>query len=380
MAIVAVATVWSGFQASQWDSEQSLLYGQASRDPFEAEAASTLAGQELSADSAMFTAWLQAHSAGNTVLETEMEHRFHTRLPQGVRRRWFVLDPFMIRRRHRLRRRTRIPLDPNRGEGQQADWGDASERFDKGTEASETGDKYVRDTVLFASVLFFVAIGQRFKSHAARLCVQFGELPWCSSTRSASVATLPRVDPFGSARALFVRCRDDAVDLERVERVVGKVQAFDEHGTGVFGEPRSRAAYADRDCRDRNGAAGHPHPGSTSVKTPRSCRPRRLGELRHGPHLADEESEQVEAGFERGEVGHLRAEITEDPHRLVARVGVVNRHIRERGSDLGEAPVRITHECRRGAVGDGEDRVVPGVRDLGLRRNPASSVDVHSSV
>ena len=56
----SVTTAWSGFQASRWDGEQSVLYGQASRDRFEAEAASTRAGQELTADSAMFTAWLQA--------------------------------------------------------------------------------------------------------------------------------------------------------------------------------------------------------------------------------------------------------------------------------------------------------------------------------
>src|SRR4051794_11217440 len=68
LAIVAVATAWSGFQASQWGGEQSFEYAQASRDRFAAEAASTLGGQELAADSAMFTAWLQARAAGNATL------------------------------------------------------------------------------------------------------------------------------------------------------------------------------------------------------------------------------------------------------------------------------------------------------------------------
>ena len=37
-----------------------------------------------------------------------------------------------------------------------------------GTESSETGDKYVRNTVLFASVLFLVAMAQRITGKGAR--------------------------------------------------------------------------------------------------------------------------------------------------------------------------------------------------------------------
>src|SRR5215831_2887898 len=68
LAIVAIATAWSGYQAARWDSQRSVLYGNANADRFKADAASTLAGQELSADAAMFTAYLQAHSAGESKL------------------------------------------------------------------------------------------------------------------------------------------------------------------------------------------------------------------------------------------------------------------------------------------------------------------------
>src|SRR5690349_1302730 len=64
LAIVAIATAWSGYQAARWDSDRSVLYGHASAHRFEADAASTLGGQELSADAAMFTAYLPARSAG----------------------------------------------------------------------------------------------------------------------------------------------------------------------------------------------------------------------------------------------------------------------------------------------------------------------------
>ena len=66
LALVAVATAWSGLQAAKWDGRQSLLYGKASSYRFQAEAASTLAGLQLSADASMFTGWLQAHAGGDT--------------------------------------------------------------------------------------------------------------------------------------------------------------------------------------------------------------------------------------------------------------------------------------------------------------------------
>ena len=69
LALAAIATAWSGFQASQWDDRGGLLYGQATTQRFTASAASTLGGQQLAADSAMFSSWLAARAAGNTDLE-----------------------------------------------------------------------------------------------------------------------------------------------------------------------------------------------------------------------------------------------------------------------------------------------------------------------
>ena len=41
--------------------------------------------------------------------------------------------------------------------------------FEAGTAARETADRYVRETVLFATVLFLVAIAQRFKFRGVRI-------------------------------------------------------------------------------------------------------------------------------------------------------------------------------------------------------------------
>jgi hypothetical protein len=44
----------------------------------------------------------------------------------------------------------------------------ATAAFTAGTEARKHGDDFVRDTVLFATVLFLIAMGQRFRMPIAR--------------------------------------------------------------------------------------------------------------------------------------------------------------------------------------------------------------------
>jgi hypothetical protein len=48
---------------------------------------------------------------------------------------------------------------------------EASAIFDEGTEARKTADKYVRNTVLLAMVLFLVALAQRFDDRLRRTAV-----------------------------------------------------------------------------------------------------------------------------------------------------------------------------------------------------------------
>ena len=45
----------------------------------------------------------------------------------------------------------------------------AADVADRGTKSGETGDQYVRITVLLATVLLITAIGQRFRFKAARV-------------------------------------------------------------------------------------------------------------------------------------------------------------------------------------------------------------------
>jgi hypothetical protein len=85
LALVAIATAWSGYQAAKWDGHQSVLYGTSSTDRFRADADSTAGGQEQAADASIFTAWLQATSAHNSKVAALYVRRFTPGLPNRIR-------------------------------------------------------------------------------------------------------------------------------------------------------------------------------------------------------------------------------------------------------------------------------------------------------
>ncbi|MGA9160907.1 MAG: hypothetical protein WB297_08610 [Actinomycetota bacterium] len=190
LAIVAIATAFSGYQGTQWGGEQARLYGLASSTRFEAEAASTFGGQELVADSSFLTAWLQARQAGDRQLQEILERRFTPEYADAFRD-WLATDPFK---------------DPDAPPGPAAMPGyanpsmtkaarlnaRASAYFVAGTDARETANKYVRQTVLFASVLFIVAVAQRFRLRGVRIGANALALALLAFT-VYGVGSLPRI-------------------------------------------------------------------------------------------------------------------------------------------------------------------------------------------
>jgi len=60
-----------------------------------------------------------------------------------------------------------------------------------GTAARETANKYVRDTVLFASVLFLAGLGQRFKDRRVKV-LALGVAGTLLVVTLITVVTLPR--------------------------------------------------------------------------------------------------------------------------------------------------------------------------------------------
>ena len=167
LALVTVLTAWSGFQGTKWGGRQSTLYGQASTTRFAADAASTLGAQQLAFDGSLFTAWLQAESAGDTALQAQLVRRF-TPEYRAAFEAWLKTDPLTD---------PSAPAGPGYMPGFQQPNLEHAERlndeasalFAQGTDARETANKYVRDTVLFASVLFLLGASQRFRTRRLRL-------------------------------------------------------------------------------------------------------------------------------------------------------------------------------------------------------------------
>jgi hypothetical protein len=167
LALVAVVSAWSGYQSALWGSERLKLYGEASKVRITAENLATLGNQERLYDSLTFTAWLNAALHGDFKFAHLLERRFRDEFRKAFAA-WMKTDPF---------NNPRAPPGPGlmpeyrvgKYEEAAAKEQQASATFDKGTEASGIGDRYVRATVLLATVLLFTAVGQKFRSTRVRV-------------------------------------------------------------------------------------------------------------------------------------------------------------------------------------------------------------------
>jgi len=167
LALVAVATAWSGYQAARWAGMRAENYAQANRLRVTAEGLATLAGQERIYDSDTFNSWLAAKVDGKAQAAEFFERRFRNEYRPAFTA-WLRTDPFnnaqappgpiFMPEYHNAKHDQFLGLNKQ-----------AAEVADQGTKSGETGDQYVRITVLLATVLLITAIGQRFHFRAVRV-------------------------------------------------------------------------------------------------------------------------------------------------------------------------------------------------------------------
>jgi hypothetical protein len=167
LALVAVATAWSGYQAAQWAGKRAELYAKASQLRVTSEGLATLSGQERIYDSDTFDSWLAAKLDGKTEAAAFFERRFRDEYRPAFAA-WMKTDPFNSTRAlpgpifmpeyHNAKHEQFLGLTKQ-----------AAEMADQGTKSGETGDQYVRITVFLATVLLITAIGQRFHFKSVRV-------------------------------------------------------------------------------------------------------------------------------------------------------------------------------------------------------------------
>ena len=76
LAIAAVATAWSSYQATRWNGEQAKTSGSVNKTRIEAARASDLANAQQQVDVATFMQWVDSYARGDTKLVNFYRERF----------------------------------------------------------------------------------------------------------------------------------------------------------------------------------------------------------------------------------------------------------------------------------------------------------------
>jgi hypothetical protein len=166
LALVAVVAAYSGYAAAKWSTESSVSLAKASALRTKASRADLEAMQLRTLDSASFNAWFTAFIAG----DANGMRLAAKRLRPGYRPAfyaWLATDPA---------HNPNAPPGPSympqyvipQETTSRIDDAKADAEFQKGTDAGSTSDKYVRDTVFLATVLFLVGMSSHFRLRPAR--------------------------------------------------------------------------------------------------------------------------------------------------------------------------------------------------------------------
>ena len=169
LAIVAIVTALSGYQAARWDGESAKEYATSSRLRTEGQSVTLTANQTLIYNAGNFTAWLQAYDVGDKSLQALLERRFTPEYKKAFDA-WVAIDGMhdpTAPPGPRYMEEYEDPLTEKAAELNK----EASHAFDLGVDYRATGEHYVRITVVLAAVLFLIAIGQRFKVRGVRYAV-----------------------------------------------------------------------------------------------------------------------------------------------------------------------------------------------------------------
>jgi hypothetical protein len=167
LALAALATAWSGYQASLWDGTQSSNYTQASGSRTNAAQHRTEANQFRLADLSVFENYIDAVLDEDEEVADFYSQRFRDEFRVAYDS-WIALDPLnnpdaptspLGMPEYQLA----SDLEADRLEAR------ADELFAAGEEANTISDIYTLTTLLFAAVLFFAAISERFEYPKAQV-------------------------------------------------------------------------------------------------------------------------------------------------------------------------------------------------------------------
>jgi hypothetical protein len=160
LSIVTLTAAWSGYAAAKWNTESSLNLAKASALRTEANQAYLQSLTFRSQDASNFNAWFYAYLAGNKRGERVAQARFRPQYDVAFRA-WLATKPFT---------NPHAPKGPQymsqyhpTGLAQSRTLNaQANAHYAAGESAASTSDRYIRITVILASVLFLVGLSSHF--------------------------------------------------------------------------------------------------------------------------------------------------------------------------------------------------------------------------
>jgi len=166
LSVVALLAAWSGYAASKWATESRVELARASSLRIEGSRADADAFELRSYDASTFESWFSAYIAGNKPAMRLAERRFRPDFKVAFDA-WRATKPDT--NREAPRGPTYMPQykRPGATEARTLDER-AKAAFRDGERDGSTADKYVRLTVVLASILFLVGISTHFPYRGVR--------------------------------------------------------------------------------------------------------------------------------------------------------------------------------------------------------------------
>ncbi|MGZ8795681.1 MAG: hypothetical protein ACXW0F_13715 [Gaiellaceae bacterium] len=161
LAVAAVATAWSGYQATRWNGEQAKASGTTNKIRIEAARAQGLSQAQTQVDVATFTQWVDAYAHKETLLSDFYFKRFRKEFRPAVVA-WLATRPL---------KNPEAPLTPFAMPHYTLAAAAEAERLDAEAEVSaatvrrniQRASNYILGVVLFSVALFFAGMSTKLK-------------------------------------------------------------------------------------------------------------------------------------------------------------------------------------------------------------------------
>ena len=187
LAVAAVATAWSGYQATRWNGEQAKASGTTNAIRIDAARAQGLSQAQTQVDVATFTQWVDAYAHEDTQLADFYFKRFRTEFRPAVEA-WLATMPL---------KNPNAPLTPFAMPQYRLAATAEARRLDAAAELSaatvrrniQRASNYILGVVLFSVSLFFAGMSTKLSDARLRTitlalgCVVFlGTLIWIATS------------------------------------------------------------------------------------------------------------------------------------------------------------------------------------------------------